>query len=510
MNKTDVIIIGSGLGGLLCGYILGREGFSVLILEQHSRPGGNLQTFTRHGNEFETGVHYIGALGPGQTLARYWKYFGLMDALKFSRLDPDGFDRIAFGDEEFALTQGFENFSGRLEERFPGDAMAINKYVETIREVAAASPLYNLELPGENTEDRYSSLGFREFLHKHTSIQHPASCPAKAGSPLRSDIPLSSVLSGNGFLYAGDDATPLRSAALIQHSFISGAYRIIGGSGEIIRALSKSITGQGGTMLTGKKVTTIGKDGEGFTVSTAAGETYRSRLLISGIHPAAALAMMPESLVRPAFRNRINALPNTVSSFALYLGLRKGAFRYPNHNYHYHASHDTWSETAATGSQWPRMYLLTAGAREVDQEFAETLTILTYMRMEEVKRWSGTSVSRRGTDYPQFKQERAQKLLRLVSEKFPSLPAAIEHMEISTPLTYRDYTGTPDGSLYGIRKDFRTHPASVVFPKSKIPGFFFTGQNTNIHGVLGVTIGAVATCGEILGLDHLLKKIRND
>ena len=82
-------------------------------------------------------------------------------------------------------------------------------------------------------------------------------------------------------------------------------------------------------------------------------------------------------------------------------------------------------------------------------------------------------------------------------------------MDISTPLTYRDYTGTPDGSLYGIIKDYRDTLMTTLTPRTKIPNFYFTGQNINLHGVLGVTIGAVMTCGEILGIDSLLKKIKN-
>jgi phytoene dehydrogenase-like protein len=62
----DVVIIGSGLGGLLCGYILSKEGIKVCILEKQPAPGGNLNTFRFHGSEFETGVHYIGSLDPGQ------------------------------------------------------------------------------------------------------------------------------------------------------------------------------------------------------------------------------------------------------------------------------------------------------------------------------------------------------------------------------------------------------------------------------------------------------------
>ena len=82
-------------------------------------------------------------------------------------------------------------------------------------------------------------------------------------------------------------------------------------------------------------------------------------------------------------------------------------------------------------------------------------------------------------------------------------------METSTPLTWRDYTGTPDGSMYGVRKEYSRPLETTILPRTKIPHLFFTGQNTNLHGILGVTIGAVMTCGEIVGLETLLKKIRN-
>ena len=135
MNKFDVIIIGSGLGGLLCGYILSKEGLSVCIIEKQSQPGGNLQTFIRHGHKFETGVHYIGALGPNQTLNRYWNYFGLTDDLRFQQLDHDCFDLVAFGEKEFPLAQEFDNFISRLLPFFPGAKTSLNKYINDIHEI---------------------------------------------------------------------------------------------------------------------------------------------------------------------------------------------------------------------------------------------------------------------------------------------------------------------------------------------------------------------------------------
>jgi len=59
-SNLDVIVIGSGMGGLSTASILAKEGKRVLVLEQHNIVGGNLHTFTEKGYEFDTGLHYVG------------------------------------------------------------------------------------------------------------------------------------------------------------------------------------------------------------------------------------------------------------------------------------------------------------------------------------------------------------------------------------------------------------------------------------------------------------------
>ena len=505
MNKYDVIIIGSGLGGLLCGYILSKEGFGVCILEKNNQSGGNLQTFSRNGHKFETGVHYIGALGPNQALSRYWRYFGLMNGLQFQQLDTEGFDRIAFGDEEFPMAQGYENFTSRLLQYFPGESQALDEYIRTIHEVVSAFPLYNLELPKDHREHHYTTRSAHEFLENLSRPEKPKSKIENR----KSKVSLSSVLAGNNYLYGGSRLSPLHVASLISHSFISGAFRIIGGSDLVSRSLVNSITAMGGTVITKQNIIAIDRHRENFRVKSAGGEVFTSTKIISNIHPATTLSIMPAEMVRPAYRKRITSLQNTCSSFILYLSLKQGCFPYLNYNYYFHATSNPWDEPACPDARWPGMFLLSTGCHEPDQKFAETVTILTYMRYEEVARWTDTSVGRRGEAYLDFKKEKAEKLLKSAAQKFPGLPAAIEHMEISTPLTYSDYTGIPEGSLYGILKNYHEPLMTTVMPKTKIPDFYFTGQNTNLHGVLGVTIGSVVTCGEMIGLEYLLNKIKN-
>ena len=66
--EYDVIIIGSGLGGLQCGYMLAKKGFKVCVLEKNYQIGGCLQSFRRNGYTFDTGFHHVGSLGKGESL----------------------------------------------------------------------------------------------------------------------------------------------------------------------------------------------------------------------------------------------------------------------------------------------------------------------------------------------------------------------------------------------------------------------------------------------------------
>ena len=87
MSKYDIIIIGSGLGGLECGAILSKEGFNVCVIEKNAQFGGCFQTYQRKGRLLDTGIHYVGSLDEGQVMNQYFRYFGIMDKLKMKRLD---------------------------------------------------------------------------------------------------------------------------------------------------------------------------------------------------------------------------------------------------------------------------------------------------------------------------------------------------------------------------------------------------------------------------------------
>lgn len=126
--KYDVIIIGSGLGGLECAHILSKAGKRVLVLEKEAQPGGCVQSYKRNGMTFDTGFHYVGGLEEGQSLHAAFNMLGLM-ALPWKKLD-DAFDRILIGEEEFSFMQGYESFRENLQLYFPHEREALQQYVQ--------------------------------------------------------------------------------------------------------------------------------------------------------------------------------------------------------------------------------------------------------------------------------------------------------------------------------------------------------------------------------------------
>ena len=133
--KYDVIIIGSGLGGLSCGAGLAQQGKSVLVLERQIQPGGCLQSYKRQGGlSFDTGLHYVGGLTPGHRIYDIFSHFGLMD-LPWQRMDDSGFDLITIGDKTYPLASGYDNFVETLSQYFPKEREGLRKYVEMLQDI---------------------------------------------------------------------------------------------------------------------------------------------------------------------------------------------------------------------------------------------------------------------------------------------------------------------------------------------------------------------------------------
>ncbi|HEX6224445.1 MAG TPA: NAD(P)/FAD-dependent oxidoreductase [Chryseolinea sp.] len=501
-EQYDIVIIGSGLGGLACGTILAREGYKVCILEKNKQIGGNLQTYVRDRVIFDSGVHYVGGLDKGQNLYQLFKYLGIMDKLKLRKMDEDVFDAIVFeGDPVvYKYAQGYENFIKTLAREFPGEEQSIRNYCAAIKEVCSKFPLYNLKSGGG-------------LFEKMTALEMDTKTFIESVTPNKK---LQNVLAGNNLLYAGAPyKTPFYVHALIVNSYIESSYRFINGGSQISKYLSRAIHAHGGKILKHVKVAKIQEEG-GVVVyaETDKGARYYGKTFISNIHPSQTLDMIESSMIKKAYRNRIKSLENSISTFYANVVMQKNSFKHLNHNYYYFEKEDPWAVLNYTQENWPLGFALFFTTSAPDEEYTEGVTVMAYMRFEDVKKWENTfntvsNEASRGEDYEAFKKEKAEILFDIVERQFPGFKSKIKSYTTATPLSARDYIGTDDGSLYGLTKDYRDPLKSFISPRTKIPNLLLTGQNLNLHGVLGVTVSAVLTSSQILGMDYLIEKIHN-
>jgi len=501
MNQFDVVIIGSGLGGLECGYILAQEGYKVCILEKNRQFGGNLQIFVRDRAIFDTGIHYIGGLAPGQNLYKYFKFLGLMDKLKLKRMDMDGFDHIGFSGhkKDYRHAQGYENFIDVLSQDFPKERDNIVEYCRMIREVTNQFPLYNLRA---GTEDFLNSKLFeikaRDYIASVTK-----------------DHMLRNVLAGSNPLYAGDgDKTPLYVHALVVNTYIESSWKCADGGSQIATHLVKAIRQMGGVIRNYSRVTKIFCEGEKAQyVDLDTGERIYAKTFISNIPPVDTLELLENTKIRPAYKNRIKQLKNTISVFTMNIVMKENAFPYLNHNIYHYAQDEVWNEINYKEDGWPTSYAFFTPYSSKSETYAESIALMSYMKYDEVSKWSETknTIPReqqsRGEDYEEFKLQKSEKMINFIEERFPGIRSKIKSHYASTPLTFRDYIGVRDGSLYGIEKDAADPVKSFISPKLKVENVLLTGQNLNMHGVLGVTVSAVLTCSHLLGAEYLLEKI---
>ena len=315
---SQILVLGSGLGGLSCGVQLARMGHQVTVLEQSPQAGGCLQSFYRHGHQWETGMHFVGSYEEGQVLHPLLQDYNLH--LPLVPLDAGGYEQIHLEGQSFAYAKG-EAFVDVLAQHFPQERDNLWKYLQLVRKIMHVSST-TMRQTWQSSSTPCKNIS--------RAVWTPSSKYDRAMPTLRQ------VLVGNLPLYAGRKGqTPFATHAFITEFYNASAARIAGGSQIIAEQLIQQLEQLGGKVLTRQRVTEIHCNHSQATgVTTAKGAHFPADFIVSTLHPQALLSLLPDTpLLRPAYKRRIAALPNTVGCFTLYLAFRPESLPYLNANH---------------------------------------------------------------------------------------------------------------------------------------------------------------------------------
>ncbi len=122
----DVVIIGAGIGGLVCGCTLAKAGMKVLIVEQHCKPGGYCTSFKRLGFTFDAAPHCFGSYRTEGFIRKILEDIDVNKKLNIIRPDPS--DMIITPDCIIPFWNDLEKTIKEFQTLFPEEGNNIRKF----------------------------------------------------------------------------------------------------------------------------------------------------------------------------------------------------------------------------------------------------------------------------------------------------------------------------------------------------------------------------------------------
>ncbi len=502
----DVIVIGSGLGGLVASNALARYGARrVLVLEQHYRIGGFTHVFTRPGFEWVVGVHYVGGVGPNGPLR------GLFDTLSDGALEwaplPAVYDAIELGSRRFELEAGAPNFISRLSAAFPTERRAIVAYVELV-----ISTTRRNQLQWASRVSRPKVLGGDaggHRLEKKLDVSHRTTLDVLR--ELTSNDTLIAVLTGQ---YGDYGMPPSLSAfglhaAVVEH-YLEGAFYPVGGSSRIASTLVPAIEAAGGHLASSAEVAQLLlEEGRVVGVRMADGTELRSPLVISNAGVRRTFeALVPERARPPEVLALLTQVPPSSPYLCLYVGLDRtdaelgltgtNLWLYPDE----HHDENVRRFAMDPAAPFPMLYVSFPSAKDPDFQRRSpgkaTVQVITMAQWEWFEPWASTTWKRRPEAYAALKDAFSKRLVDALVQRLPQLEGHVVWAELSTPLSTAHFSGHRRGETYGLA----SVPARLKVPvhvETALPGLLLTGADVVTAGVGGAALAGVLAASAVLG-----------
>jgi all-trans-retinol 13,14-reductase len=500
-NEFDVIVIGSGMGGMATATALSRMDHKVLLLEQAQTIGGLTHTFSRDGFSWDVGLHYCGLFGHDQSGDKMldWLSGGTVEFQSVGTV----YDTIHFPDGfEIAVGRPAAAFNMELKERFPDNAAEIDAYFEALVSGEEAVRLV--------TAERSLPEPFRSAHRWWNKKKIQRWCGRTTDEVINeyiSDPKLAAVLSAQWGTYGGvpNEASFGIHATIIRH-YLEGAGYPVGGAGVIADGLVPVITAAGGSARADTPVSEILiEDGRAIGVRTCSGEVFEAPVIVSAIGAGETVdRLLPREISEQEWAVEIAAMKPSICHFEMFLGFegdiaRHGATR---SNHWFRESWDTnegiWS---STDSPIKMVFVSFPSLKDEEHEpgpsMRHTGELMVLADWSTVADFATGDAKKQPDKWAAFKDDVQARLMAFFAEKFPALVPMIVYRELGTPLATAAFTAHEKGGFYGLETTPRRMMSDSLSPRTPVAGLFLTGQDVLTPGIAGSLWSGLLTAAAI-------------
>ncbi|MBD3228739.1 MAG: NAD(P)-binding protein [Candidatus Lokiarchaeota archaeon] len=484
----DVIIIGSGFGGLVAGVKLVKTGYSVLILEKNWHIGGTSYNFRRKKYHFPMGPLAISS--PDIVLC----ILNELDIQKEIKFKKSNFQLIT-PSLDIVYSQSFDKLEALLIRQFKEDRDGIRKFFNVLNEVKPLisdlkdwNPYYTIsnDYKNDNAEirlkidkiEKFSKISSKDFLYRNLSNEHLIRFLGTMGT----GIPKMSMFLLSVMWYLMGE---------------KGIWRPTCGLDGILNAMHDIYLKYGGEIKLNSAVKEILiGDRKVIGVKTAKGVEYRSNWVISNSdYKNTFLGMIDKSHIPSEFLNLIKKINYFGSEFAVYLGIDPGEIDF--------------SKIRADHTFYTRKIKINRNSNDLENFDNREVEICLWSKDDEdlpkycpegkvsillrvgfpYEHFSDWRIGpkKRKNGYKEYKRRLAKKLLKTVETVLPGLSSSIEMLEIATPLTYEDWGNRWRGSIAGwswASKDLELFDTKLLI-RTPIPNLLMAGLYASTELFLG-------------------------
>ncbi len=474
MIDADVIVIGSGIGGLVTATQLAAKGIKVLVLEKYLIPGGSGGYFERNGYRFDVGASMIFGFGQEGTTNLLTRALAAVNIELKTIPDHTQIHYHLPNNIDIKVDRQYEKFIQDLGDRFPHERQGISQFYAACWDVfncLNAIELLSLEEYGYLMrvffQNPFACLGLAKYL------------PQNAGDVARRyirDPELLKFIDMECYCWSvvPADKTPMINAGMVfSDRHYGGINYPQGGVGKIGEALVAGLEQAGSSIRYGARVTEImpkakTKDGT-VAVKLGNGEVLKAKSVVSNATRWDTFEYLLKDQPMPKNESKWQQRYKRSPSFlSLHLGVKAEAI--PADAACHHILLEDWEHMEKSeGTIFVSIPTL------LDPSLApDGYHIVHAFTPSWIDEWAGLSA----TEYEHKKEEAAAQLITRLEQIFPTLSINLDYQEVGTPRSHRRFLGRIDGTYGAIPRRKLFGLLGMPFNSTAISDVYCVGDST--------------------------------